>query len=216
MLQHKPARRIIYDISVLIEPGMPIYPGDPAVAISQHEAKSRGDLANVSAFGLGAHTGTHIDAPCHVEDGWATLQDLDLDVVVGPATVFEVGAAEAITARDLAGLRWDGVERVLFKTRNSSRWNEGFHDDFVYLAEDAARFLVLNTKVRLVGIDYLSVEKFGAKRLSTHGELLGRGIVVVEGLDLSQVSPGEYEFICLPLKLATCDGAPARAVLIGL
>lgn len=214
MRRQQPAQRKIHDISVLIHPEMPIYPGDPTVTISQPESKKRGDLANVSAICLGAHTGTHIDAPYHIEDGWPMLADLDLNVVVGPATVFELNVSEAIRAQDLEELRWDGVERALFKTRNSQLWDGKFHIDFVYLAEDAARFLVLNTEVRLVGIDYLSIEKFGAAPLSAHGELLGRGIVVLEGLNLSQVPPGEYELACLPMKSATPDGAPARAILI--
>lgn len=216
MPHRKSARRNIYDVSVTIRPGMPVYPGDPGVTISRHSARTLGDLANVSSICFGVHSGTHIDAPYHVEDGWPRLQDLDLDTVVGPATVFELNVPEAITAGDLAGLRWDGVERVLFKTRNSRLWDsDQFDPSFVYLADDAARFLVLNTKVRLVGIDYLSIEKFGAAPPSAHGELLGRGIVVVEGLNLAQVPPGDYDLVCLPAKLATPDGAPARVILIG-
>ncbi len=214
MLGQKPAARKIYDVSVLIHQGMPTYPGDPSVSISQPDSIDKGNVANVSAVCLGTHTGTHVDAPHHVENAWPTLQDLDLDAVIGPATVFELPVPQAITDKDLAKLPWDGVERVLFKTRNSQLWDGKFHDDFVYLSEEGARFLVLNTKVRLVGIDYLSIEKFGSKKLDAHGELLGRGIVVVEGLNLSQVPPGKYEFIGLPMKLATGDGAPIRAVLI--
>lgn len=214
MLKNTSSKRKIHDISVLVHPRMMVYPGDPEVGIVLHQAVVAGDTANVSAISMGAHTGTHVDAPCHLRDDWPVLEDVDINAFVGPATVFELDVGDAITARDLVGLKWDGIERVLFKTRSSQFWGDEFREDFVYLSDDAAHFLVENTKVKLVGIDYLSIEKYGTTTLSAHGELLGHGVVIVEGLNLAQVRPGSYELVCLPLRLNTCDGAPARAILI--
>lgn len=214
MSQQKPTRRKIFDISVPISSDTPIYPGDPGVTSSPQQSLEKGGLANVYSVCLGTHTGTHIDAPHHVNSNWPTLQEQDLGIMVGPATVFHLDVERAITAEDVAKLSWDGVERALFRTRNSLLWDQRFHEDFVYMADDAARFLAQSTRVRLVGFDYLSVEGYEAERLTVHHEFLGRGIIILEGLDLSQVTAGEYELVCLPLKLATPDGAPARAILI--
>ena len=208
----------IYDVSVPISAETPVYPGDPAVKISQWAAIARGDAANVSLLNFGAHTATHVDAPSHFIEGASRVDAAPLDALLGPARVVRIpDDAHAITADHLANENLEGTARVLFKTRNSAFWGaaaEGFRRDFTYVAPDAARALV-RAGVRLVGMDYLSVEKFQAEKFETHEILLSSGVVILEGLDLREVEGGDYELICLPLKIAsgTGDGAPARAVL---
>ena len=209
----------IIDISVPIAPGdTPTYPGDPGVEVVSWSAMARGDAANVSVLHFGAHTATHVDAPAHFIAGAPRLGSLPLDALVGPAQVVEVPEdVREIGAEHVARLVDEGAERVLFKTRNSTFWENPrgrFREDFTYLAPGAARALV-ERGVRLVGIDYLSVEKFGSEDFKTHKTLLSQGVVVVEGLDLRGAAAGLYELICLPLKIAAGDGdgAPARAVL---
>ena len=207
------------DISVPISPNeTPVYPGDPGIEVGSWAAIARGDAANVSVLHFGAHTGTHLDAPAHFIEGAPGLGSLALDALVGRAQVVEVpeGVRE-ITAEHVRQHLTDGAERVLFKTRNSAFWDDArgrFREDFTYLSPDAARALV-RRGARLVGIDYLSVEKFGSEEHETHKVLLSEGVVILEGLDLRGARAGEYELICLPLKIAAVDGdgAPARAVL---
>ncbi|HYO63184.1 MAG TPA: cyclase family protein [Pyrinomonadaceae bacterium] len=207
------------DISVPISPtSTPTYPGDPGIEIGSWAALARGDEANVSVLHLGAHTGTHIDAPAHFLEGTPKIDSLPLDVLVGPARVVEVAAdVRAVTAEHVAALALGGAARVLFKTRNSSFWENPraeFREDFTYLTADAARALVA-AGVRLVGIDYLSIEEFKSEGHETHKTLLSEGVVIVEGLDLRAAAAGAYELICLPLRIAdgSGDGSPARAVL---
>ncbi|HVF50714.1 MAG TPA: cyclase family protein [Pyrinomonadaceae bacterium] len=209
----------IFDISVPInESQTPTYPGDPGIEIESWAALERGDAANVSMLHFGAHTGTHIDAPAHFLRDAPTLSTLSLDVLVGEARVVELPEdVHAIDAGHLREFDLQGATRVLFKTRNSAFWNDAdgrFREDFTYIADDAARALVAQG-VRLVGIDYLSVEKFKSEDFATHTTLLSQGVVIVEGLDLRAVGAGVYELICLPLKIASGsgDGAPARAIL---
>jgi arylformamidase len=209
----------IYDISVPIAPGvMPVYEGDPGIEVTSWTAIARGDAANVSALNLGAHTGTHVDAPAHFIEGAPGVISLPLDALVGAARVVEIPAdARAVGERHVAEAALDGAERVLFKTRNSAFWDDPrgrFREDFAYIEPGAARALV-SRGVRLVGIDYLSVERFGSKDFETHLTLLSAGVVILEGLDLRAVAPGTYELVCLPLKIAagSGDGAPSRAVL---
>jgi arylformamidase len=208
----------IYDISVPISEATPVYPGDPGVEIKQWAAIARGDAANVSLLHFGAHTATHIDAPAHFIEGAPKVDSMSLDALVGPARVIQIrDEVDAIEAAHLPAQAIEGATRVLFKTRNSAFWSEtarGFREDFTYLSTGAARSLI-SSGVRLVGIDYLSVEKFKAARHETHEVLLSNGVVIVEGLDLRRVMAGDYELICLPLKIAggTGDGAPARAIL---
>ena len=208
----------IYDISVPVSEETPVYSGDPGIEIVAHASMERGDPANVSLLRLGAHTGTHIDAPSHFIEGAPGVISLPLDALVGEARVVEVppdaGAVEESHVRPEA-LR--GATRVLFKTRNSAFWEDPrgrFREDFVYIEPAAARALVA-AGVRLVGFDYLSVEKFGSEGFETHLALLSAGVVIVEGLDLRPVGPGLYDLCCLTLKIAAGigDGAPARAVL---
>lgn len=209
----------IHDISAPVAPGVtPTYPGDPGLEISSWSAIARGDAANVSALNFGAHTGTHVDAPAHFIEGAAGVAALSLDELVGPARVVEVRQeARAVGAADVEALPIAGATRVLFKTRNSAFWEDPrgrFREDFTYLEPDAARALVARG-VRLVGWDYLSVEKFGSDDFATHRALLSAGVVIVEGLDLRAVGAGDYELFCLPLKIEAGhgDGAPARAIL---
>jgi arylformamidase len=164
---------------------------------------------------FGSHTGTHVDPPAHFVAGRATLDELSLEVLIGPARVVDVGEISAIDAATIASANLTGVERVLFKTRNSRLWQAGvreFEREFVYLeTEAAARLVALG--VKLVGIDYLSVEKFNFEQPTTHYALLGNNVVIVEGLNLTGVAAGDYELICLPMKIQNGDGGPARVVL---
>lgn len=206
----------IFDVTVAVSEHVPIYEGDPRVEIESVKSIGGGDNANVSNLCFGAHTGTHIDAPNHFIDGTRRVEDLDLDKLVGPCRVVELDdSVVSIEPSHLDGL--DGVERVLFKTRNSSFWSEpekGFRTDFTYLAPESARMLA-DGGVKLVGIDYLSIEKFGSSDFATHITLLEKEVVILEGVDLRKIAPGDYELICLPLKYVggTGDGAPARTIL---
>lgn len=206
----------IYDITVPIGERVPIYEGDPDVKIEAFMSLAAGDAANVSQICCGVHTGTHVDAPNHFIDGTRRVDELEMEKLVGPCRVIEVEQiVTAIEPHHLPEL--NGVERILFKTRNSAFWNEpekGFRTDFTYITPDAARVLA-ESGVKLVGIDYLSVEKFGSADHATHRTLLEKEIVILEGLDLRDVPPGEFELICLPLKYigGKGDGAPARTIL---
>jgi len=210
----------IYDVSVPLSQQTPTYPGDPGIEIKQWLSLANGDPANVSLIYFGAHTGTHVDAPAHFIPGAARVDSLPLDILIGPATVVEVpDELDAIDKNFITENIQTGNgegKRILFKTSNSRLWKEGkaFKSAYVYLTTDAAEEL-LSLGVRLVGIDYLSVEKFNSDGFQTHLALLGNGVVILEGLDLSEVPSGKYELICLPLKIAggAGDGAPARAVL---
>lgn len=209
----------IYDITVPISvTKTPVYPGDPGIEIKQWSALSAGDAANVTLLSFGAHTATHIDAPAHFIEGAAKIDSLPLDALIGRARVLQIDEDVRVIDKDeLARHNLDGVTRILFKTRNSEFWGEyesNFREDFTYIEPAAARSLA-ERGVRLVGMDYLSVEKFKSKGHETHIELLSRSVVIIEGLDLREVPAGDYELICLPLKIAsgTGDGAPARAVL---
>jgi arylformamidase len=189
---------------------MVTYEGDPRVHLERALSIAEGAAANVSRLDFGVHTGTHVDAPLHFIEGAPGTESLALDVLVGPAHVVDATGVEQVL--DEERLRGIGLpaeaERLIFKTRNSSLWElEEFSHDFVHLTGSGARYLI-GRGTRLVGIDYLSVGDEDA-----HRGLLGAGIVAVEGLDLRSVEPGEYQLVCLPLRLGS-DGAPARAILI--
>jgi arylformamidase len=205
----------IYDITVPIRSRMPVYEGDPGVDIQPWSALAKGDSANVSFLHFGAHTGTHVDAPAHFIEGTRKIDALSLEALIGPARVIRVpGEVAEIDPDFLATCDLNQVERILFHTRNSSFWNEGFRKDFTHLLPEAAQILV-DRKVKLVGTDYLSIEKFHSGHHRTHLALLSKNVIIVEGLNLSDVAAGDYELICLPLKIAdgAGDGAPARVVL---
>ncbi len=197
----------IIDISVPVRPGMVTYPGDPTVTLERVVSIADGGVVNLSRLDFGVHSGTHVDAPVHFIDGAAAAESLPLDVLIGPARVLDLTAAERLDASAFDGVELQ--ERVLLKTRNSELWErETFADEFLALTEDGARALI-EAGVRLVGIDYLSIGDEAA-----HHALLGAGVVAIEGLDLRGVVPGDYRLVCAPLKLVGSDGAPARALLI--
>jgi arylformamidase len=208
----------IYDISIPLKDGIPIYPGDPELQIQDWRSLSNGDSANVSMVHFGVHTGTHVDAPAHFIEGASRVDAMPLEILIGEAEVIEVPfEQQSIDSAFVREHCRNGLTRVLFKTRNSSLWSNSpgsFVRDYTYLESDAAEEL-LQQGVRLVGIDYLSIEKFAEQAHPTHLALLSKGVVIVEGLNLSDVTAGTYELICLPLRISggKGDGAPARAVL---
>jgi arylformamidase len=202
------------DVSVPLRSGMVHWPDNPPVRIERMLDIERGDVANVSTISLGSHTGTHMDAPIHFVRGGEGMDRMPFDATMGLARVIEIQDATSIKPDELDPHGIGRGERVLFKTRNSSLawWARDFIEDFVYVSQEAARYLA-ERGVRTVGVDYLSVGGFYADGVETHQALLGAGIWVIEGLDLSGVEPGEHELICLPLKVEGGDGAPARALL---
>jgi arylformamidase len=201
----------IYDISQMLHAGMTVWPGDPEYRIRRVAAIREGGSSNVSAVDLGVHTGTHIDAPLHLCDSGGDAAGVPLDHCIGPARVFAFSVRECIRAADLSALDWHEVTRVLFKTRSGTPPDE-FDSQFVYFKKDAAEFLIQKGIV-LVGTDAPSVDAFGSVHLPFHRVLLDTGIVILEGLRLENVEPGDYELICLPLKLSGSDGSPVRAIL---
>ena len=205
----------IYDVSLPVRSGGLIYPGNPEIVIEPQQAISRGAGANVSRISFGSHTGTHVDAAKHFFDHGQTVDQIELTKLIGPAILIAVDDGLAsVTADDLKRHEIGTHTRVLIRTRNSSYNTEiEFRQDYTFLAPDGAEYLV-NKGVELVGVDYLSVEQFHSGHHRTHLTLLGKSIVIVEGLNLKGIEPREYEFICLPLRLEGLDGAPARAVLI--
>jgi len=205
----------IYDISVPVESGGLVYPGNPEIEITAQQAISLGAGANVSRVVFGSHTGTHVDAAKHFFDNGQTVDEIPLEKLIGPAIVVAVDdSIMSVGEADLRKFDLGGHTRVLIKTRNSAFLHErDFHRDYTFLAPDGAEYLV-SKGVELVGIDYLSIEQFHSGHHRTHRALLEKNVVIVEGLSFGNISPGDYELICLPLRLAGLDGAPARAVLI--
>jgi len=208
----------IYDVSVPLSASTPTYPGDPGIEIKQWLRLANGAAANVSLINFGLHSGTHVDAPAHFIEGGVKVDSLTLESLIGEAEVVEVADHIAVIDESFVAANCaSGSQRILFKTRNSAFWGDpggGFREDYVSIDPAAARWLV-ESGIKLVGIDYLSVEKFKSDSFETHLAFLSRGVVIVEGLDLREVSGGRYELICLPLKVAggSGDGAPARVIL---
>jgi len=206
----------IYDVTVPLSNELPTWPGDPGIEIRDWLSLSNGDAANVSVLNFGAHTGTHVDAPAHFIEGAAKVESLALNVLIGEAQVIEVPEEHlAISEQFVLDHCAPGTTRVIFKTRNSAFWSEPeFRTDFTYLDFNAATKLA-EQGTKLIGIDYLSIEKFGQEKHETHHALLSRGVIILEGLILKDVPAGNYELICLPLRLRSDkgDGAPARVVL---
>ncbi|MBS60104.1 MAG: cyclase [Anaerolineaceae bacterium] len=206
----------IIDISLGIKPGFPVWPGHPVIRFTSIQQIGKDSKANVTQIELGAHSGTHLDAPLHfLKDGF-DVTAIDLEILVGSALLIDVANAEVIDADLLDTLSIPkGTERLLIKTTNSQLWSENeivFHKDFVAIEDSGARWIVEHG-IRLVGVDYLSVAPYGNTG-PTHYTLLRAGIVPVEGLNFDGVQEGRYHLICLPIKLEGCEGAPARAVLI--
>jgi arylformamidase len=205
------------DVTATLDPAMtPVYEGNAPLRFEFLKDMRKGDGVTLSAYSLGAHSGTHIDAPMHFVANGSSIDKVSLEPLIGPARVLDIpDNVQAIDAAELGRHEWKGATRVLFRTRSSRRgWMSSptFHHDFAYIAPDAAQLLA-DAGVRLIGIDYLSAEQFGAPAPLTHRILLGKGIPIVEGLALEAVSAGDYELIVLPIKVAGHEGAPARAVL---
>ena len=207
-----------YDVTLTISPHMIVWPGDPPVIMERTSSIASGDSANVSQISMSCHTGTHVDAPDHFLNNGKTVENLSLELLVGRAYVLDLPDVNLITASILMDADIPPrTRRLLFKTKNSQLWangNKEFQTDFVGLSVDAAELLV-DRNVRLVGVDYLSVAPYKMGK-QVHTILLNAGVVVIEGLDLSQVSQGRYTLHCLPLKLGGAEGAPTRCILVGV
>ena len=207
----------ILDISVSLRAGTPVWPGDPQIILERYRYISAGNASNDSKIACSVHSGTHVDAPAHFIENGTTVEQLPLPALIGAATVVEILNSNIITPEILEAQALSAeTTRLLFKTKNSALWDNPehqFNPDFVALSPAAAGWIV-SRGIQLVGIDYLSIQMFNDTDPRTHRILLAAGIVVVEGLDLRNVRPGNYQFICLPIKLAGSEGAPARAVLI--
>lgn len=201
------------DVTRPIHAGMPCWPGDPEPVVERFANIGPDSFCNTSKLSMSVHTGTHMDAPLHFIDGAEPMDAMPLDAVIGEARVVQINDPVAVRPAELPTDLAEG-ERILFKTRNSTEfWTKpGFQQDFVYISHDAARLLA-ETRVRTVGVDYLSIGGFHADMRETHLAILGAGIWVIEGLDLSQAAPGGYEMVCLPLRLQGAEGSPARVVL---
>jgi arylformamidase len=207
---------MLYDVSVPITNTMPVWPGDPPVDLQHksHESRDKSHTVQLTSITMGSHTGTHFDAPYHMIAGGKRLHEFPLDTFVGPARVVEVFGVRSVGRAQLERVQLDGTERILFKTDNSSHWQDGkFYENFVYLEPDGAEFLA-QRGVRLVGIDYLSIDKFKSDSHPTHFALLTKNILILEGLNLNTVPAGEYTMVALPLNLQDADGAPARVILM--
>jgi arylformamidase len=204
------------DISLPLDSELPVWPGDPNAIIERVSSIGQGDGHNSSRINSSLHWGTHLDAPYHiVETGW-TIDQIPLAVLIGPVQVIEIPEVREIKADHLNYFKIQGCKRLLVKTRNSAFWNESplkFHQDYTAFSKDAAEFL-LDCGIKLIGIDYLSLDLYSAIDLPVHHLLYQQNVVGVEGLDLRQVSPGNYHLICLPLNIKSGDGAPVRAVLL--
>jgi arylformamidase len=201
------------DVSVPIRTGMPTYPGDPVFRIRRVSDLAAGDHATVSEVCMGLHTGTHIDAPGHFIDGAPGIASMPADVMVGRARVLGISAETAVSVEELEAHAIQPGERILLKTRNSGMWSDdAFREDFVHLSTAAAHYLA-SLAPRCLGVDYLSVGGFHKNGTDVHRALLGAGVWLIEGLDLSAVAPGEYELVCLPLRFAEGEASPARALL---
>jgi arylformamidase len=202
------------DVSVPLFSGMVNWPGDPAVSIEPIKEIAKGGSSNVSVISMGAHTGTHMDAPRHFFTGGTGLDKMPLEATIGPARVIAIKNRKRITFEELRGHRIRRGERILFKTPGSAaRWRKReFDRNYVSISPEAALYLA-ERGVRTVGIDYLSVGGYKTDGAETHRALLGAGVWIIEGLNLSGVEPGSYDLMCLPLRILDADGAPARAVL---
>jgi arylformamidase len=207
----------VIDVSLPIGPELLTWPGDPGVEVRPSSQIGRGDPANVSELRIGTHTGTHVDPPVHFVEGADSIDRVPLDVMFGEAVVADLTGVEAIGPEELDGLALpEGTERLLCKTKNSELWTQlpvDFPDDYVAVTAEGARWIV-DRGLRLVGVDFLSVEAHGPPDFPVHHTLLENGLIIVEGLDLSAVEPGTHTFACLPLRITGGDGGPARALLI--
>lgn len=202
------------DASVPLRTGMPFWPSDPDVHIERFADMNKGAVCNVSKLNMCAHVGTHMDGLNHfIKDG-APLDTVPMDAVIGPCRVIEIKDSDSVKSAELRKHKLRKGERILLRTRNSKRdwWKEEFDKKFIHISADGARHLV-EQGIRTIGIDYLSVGGFERDGVECHQIILGAGIWIIEGLNLTRVKPGRYDLICLPVKIHDSDGAPARAIL---
>jgi arylformamidase len=202
----------IIDVTVPLTSDVATFPGDPPFRMEFTHRLDEGAPYNVAQLSMGSHAGTHVDAPLHFIAGGQSVDALPLELLMGKARVVSVSARERVERKDLEDLDLSEELRVLIRTRNSGQVRSAFREDFVYLAPDAAHYLV-DAGIKVVGFDYISVERFGSTSFETHHALLGAGVIIIEGLDLSAAEPGDYEMACLPLCIEGADAAPARVVL---
>ena len=203
----------LIDVSVPLDAQLPTYPHNTPFSLEPIKRIAHGDSSNVSTLHLSAHTGTHVDAPRHFFDAGPGTEALSLDLLIGRARVIEVTSRGGVAAGDFDGVDLSDDIRVLIKTANSRLWDSAaFHEDYIGVLESGARHLVEHG-IKVVGVDYLSVEQFHNPGAPAHHVLLGAGTIVIEGLNLRDVEPGIYEMFCLPLRIVGSDGAPARVVL---
>jgi arylformamidase len=203
----------LIDVSVPLDAKLPAYPGNTPFSLEPIKRIAEGDSSNLSTLHLSAHAGTHVDAPRHFFDDAPAIESLTLGMLCGRARVVEIASRKGIGAEELAGVDLSEEIRVLFKTANSRLWGSPqFRSNYIGVTESGARYLV-DHGVKVVGVDYLSVEPFKTFGAPAHHLLLGAGAIVVEGLNLRDVEPAVYEMFCLPLLVPGADGAPARVVL---
>jgi arylformamidase len=203
----------LIDVTVPLDARLPTYPGNTPFSVEAVKRLARGDSSNVSALHMSAHAGTHVDAPRHFFDGGGGAETLPLDLLIGRARVVEITSRGGIGADELAGIDFSDDVRVLFKTGNSRLWaSPEFREQYVGVTASGAAQLIASG-IKLVGVDYLSIEPFRTPGAPAHRTLLGGGAVIVEGLNLTDVEPGVYEMVCLPLRIVGADGAPARVIL---
>jgi len=205
---------VYIDISLTLRKGMITWPGDEEVSLERIFSLHLGDPYNLSRLRVGLHAGTHVDAPLHFLPGGADVASMPLEAGIGPARVVELSESRVIGRADLEPLTPREGERLLIKTLNSRRvwWEEPFDPHYAHLDQGAAAYLA-ERGIKLVGLDYLSVGPFGEEAGEVHRKLLEAGVWILEGLDLTAVEPGDYELVCLPLRVANGDGSPARAIL---
>jgi len=202
----------LIDVTVPLDAALPAYPGNTPFSLEPIKRIAQGGSSNVSSLHMSAHSGTHVDAPRHFFDNGDGVEALPLELLIGRARVIEVMSGKAIGPEALKGIDAEDI-RVLIKTRNSRLWGSpDFHQDYVGVTAEGATYLVKHG-VKVVGVDYLSVEEFRKPGAPAHHILLGGGTIVIEGLNLRDVEPGTYELFCLPLRVVGADGAPARVVL---
>ncbi len=202
----------IYDISLTLSPQSIRWVTAQPLELIERKRMSRGDANNSSSLHTSVHAGTHVDAPFHFVPDGVTIESLPLDIFIGPARVCAIDPGARITAADLAKAGARGETRVLFKTRNSTLLKKGVYDpSFAPFSVDGAKALV-DLGVKLVGLDYLSAAA-ADEQVAVHRAFLDHGVILLEGIDLSEVPPGRYELFCPPVKLAGSDGAPCRAIL---
>ena len=203
----------IYDVSLTIYPGMITWPGDPPFIIETFKSIDKGDSSNISLLHMGSHTATHVDAPRHFITGSRGVDNIDPSVLLGKARLFQLPDVQNIDGRLVEALDLRDVTRLLLGTRNSSQLKQGkFKIDYVSVTEDAADYIV-SMGIKLIGVDYLSIEEYHKTGNPVHNTLLSAGVVIIEGLNLAGVPSGDYELLCLPLKIKDADGAPARVLL---